>query len=95
MLCSETLRSALVHCRENQLAPTYDDPALGRATGLLRRAMIDYLVKYRPESAIELLNGLPSYLKAGTDWSREMQHVKTVINIVMRHSVPDRHQNSA
>src|ERR1051325_5181704 len=58
------LRRCLNAFRERYLVPKY--PGTRREEGLLRRAMVDFLVEARPPSAAAFRATAPEWLTAGT-----------------------------
>lgn len=78
------LRRWLISYRE---ATIYARPADAkrRKHGLLRRAMIDHLVEWKPTSTGEWYRSLPDRLRDQTDWGQFPEHGPAVIALVNRH----------
>lgn len=76
------LRRALTAYRERVLYA--DREPRDRRRGLLRRAMIDHLIEWKPTTTREWLAELPSDLAAQTDPREFRQHAEAVMSILRR-----------
>lgn len=86
-MSDSNLKKALVRFREDVIcAETPDDPA-SRKFGLLRRAMVDHLVEWKPESAVDWWYDLPPRLRDNTERDQFNRYGLEVIAIVRRHSL--------
>lgn len=65
LLTAEEARALLVQLREEQLIPAFPD--VDRSAGLLRKAMLEVLLRDRPTTAEEFQERTPSHLSSQTD----------------------------
>lgn len=75
----EAARRALIRLREESLRPAFAGVPPER--GLLRRAMIDALLRYRPTSTTEYERSIPEPLRAYTD-PAQLRHLPEVFAIL-------------
>ncbi len=62
------LRDALIALREKWFIPRF--PQTSREKGLLRRRMIDELLRYKPADHAEFFTMLPWEIVSETDWAQ-------------------------
>ncbi|WP_299848011.1 hypothetical protein [uncultured Paracoccus sp.] len=85
MLEDADLRQQLVNFRETVIYAENPATAECRKCGILRRAMIDWLVTSKPHDAAELIFGPPAHLKKNTDRNQIKKYGMQVIAIINRH----------
>lgn len=78
------LRRLLVRYRETMIYSDPVDPDL-RKHGILRRAMIDHLVEWKPTSTTEWCRSLPDRLREQTSFYHFPKHGPAIVAIVSRH----------
>lgn len=78
------LRRLLVRYRETMIYSGQTDPNC-RKHGLLRRAMIDHLVEWKPTSTTEWHRSLSDRLRDQTDFHPFLKHGPAIIALVGRH----------
>jgi hypothetical protein len=79
---TDEVRMALVSFRENTLEP--DLKPEGRSIGLLRKAMIEALLRERPRNRREFMLRMPDRLLQSTDQSEIEEHLAAVLEILQR-----------
>lgn len=79
------LRRALVDYRENVIHASTTGTTSSRRYGVLRRAMIDHLVEWKPTTQREWLAELPPYLMRRTEPEELSEHGAAIVAIVSRH----------
>lgn len=76
----ERIRAHLISFRENTLQP--DLQPGGRSMGLLRKTMIEALVRERPRNESEFLRCIPAHLLEGTNRSQIEEYLPAVLKII-------------
>lgn len=76
----ERIRARLISFRENTLQP--DLQPGGRSMGLLRKTMIEALVRERPRDESEFLRCIPTDLLEGTNRSQIAEYLPAVLEII-------------
>lgn len=80
------LRANLNHFRESFIAPSWCKDMDDRRGCVLRRRMIDWLVKMRPETVEDWWHDMPAFLQGRTDADQFEHYAERIIQIVRRHS---------
>ena len=84
MPTDQDLRRALINFRESTILGAPGSSS-DRKHGILRRAMIDHLVAWKPVTRQEWLEGLPRRLAVETDRDEFHQFAADITAIVRRH----------
>ena len=79
------LRAALNNFRENTIYSEWEDDAFTRKSCILRRKMIDFLIRTKPASVDEWMDLLPQYLLNQTEPDQFDEYGYRIVEIIRRH----------
>lgn len=79
------LRAVLVRFREDKIFANSPDDIASRKHCILRRAMIDHLVAFKPTSAEEWIADMPAHLMRTTEPDQMRLYGRAIIELVRRH----------
>jgi hypothetical protein len=85
MLDDNDLRDALIRFREDEIFQLWPDDPASRKYCILRRAMIDHLIRFKPRTVEDWIDALPCNLLRGTEPRQVEQYRARIIEIVRRH----------
>lgn len=80
------LRSILNNFREKFIVPIWGESRDDRMECVLRRKMIDWLVKMRPTTVDEWWNEMPAFMQGRTNADQFEEYAEQIIAIIRRHT---------
>jgi len=85
MIDDNDLRAALVRFRENEIFKTWSNDPSSRKHCVLRRAMIDHLLRFKPDCVIAWFTEMPPHFLRNTEPSQISMYGPSIIDLVQRH----------
>lgn len=85
MIEDADLRAVLVRFREDHILANGPSDIRSRKHCVLRRAMIDHLIEFKPATPEDWINDLPLQLLRATDPDQVRIYGRTIIALVRRH----------